>query len=317
MPRDPRLAPAPRGDRNARRFPNRAQQPQRPPAATSHRRAGRGHGHGSTPGRVGLHRALRTGVHGHDPGVPRAAAGQPVAEDQLARRNRPCPQQPGARRRHRRPARDVREPVLRQDERPDLLATGHAATVDGDRPGRWFARRPRGCAGAQRRRRAGRMVHRPGVLQRAARRRGRRTAGSGPGRPTRSGLGRPGHLHADRLGGRDLPGPAVRRQPAHDVPGAVCDRRVLHPALRVRAERPTARQDRQATLVAAGVPQRVLRQPAQEPGLRVGVRQPLHVRPGLRLPDRRTRPTSCSRRSAPPRTTCRGRSSSAPSRSPR
>ena len=40
-----------------------------------------------------------------------------------------------------------------------------------------------------------------------------------------------------------------------------------------------------ATLVAAGVPQRVLRQPAQEPGLRVGVRQPVHVRPGLRLPD--------------------------------
>ena len=41
----------------------------------------------------------------------------------------------------------------------------------------------------------------------------------------------------------------------------------------------------QAGLVAAGVRQHVLRQPAEEPGLRLGFRQPLHVRPGLCLPD--------------------------------
>ena len=117
---------------------------------------------GATPSRMGLHRAVRAGVHGHHPGVPRTVAGQPVAEDQLARGDRAGAQQPGARCRHRRPAGDVREPVLRQDERPHLVAAGHAAAVDGHRPGRWFARRP-GCrAGAQRRGRPRRMVHRPG-----------------------------------------------------------------------------------------------------------------------------------------------------------
>ena len=89
----------------------------------------------------------------------------------------------------------------------------------------------------------------------------------------------------DRLGGRHLPGPAVHRQPARDVPGPVRDRRVLHPALR-RSRWTTAGSTRRTSrLVAARARQHVLRQPAQEPGLRVGVRQPLHVRPGLRLPD--------------------------------
>ena len=41
----------------------------------------------------------------------------------------------------------------------------------------------------------------------------------------------------------------------------------------------------QAGLVAAGIRQHVLRQPAEEPGLRLGLRQPLPVRAGLRLPD--------------------------------
>ena len=37
-------------------------------------------------------------------------------------------------------------------------------------------------------------------------------------------------------------------------------------------------------MVAAGIRRHVLRQPAEEPGLLLGVRQPLHVRPGLRVP---------------------------------
>src|ERR1035441_4294158 len=37
-------------------------------------------------------------------------------------------------------------------------------------------------------------------------------------------------------------------------------------------------------MVAAGIRRHVLRQPAEEPGLLLGFRQPLHVRPGLRVP---------------------------------
>ncbi len=51
-----------------------------------------------------------------------------------------------------------------------------------------------------------------------------------------------------------------------------------------RPERPPAGQGRQAGLVAAGIRRHVLRQPAEEPGLRLGFRQPFHVRPGLCVP---------------------------------
>ena len=111
------LAPAPRGDRNARCSPteltSHSAHPQLPPTDRAGRAGLRDHGRGATPGRMGVHRAVRAGVHGHHPGVPRTIAGQPVAEDQLARRNRAGAEQPGARRRHWRPASDVREPVLR------------------------------------------------------------------------------------------------------------------------------------------------------------------------------------------------------------
>ena len=48
-----------------------------------------------------------------------------------------------------------------------------------------------------------------------------------PGGSTRPGLRRPGHLCAHRVGDRHLRGPAVHRQPARHVPGAVRDRRAL------------------------------------------------------------------------------------------
>ena len=96
---------------------------------------------------------------------------------------------------------------------------------------------------------------------------------------------RAGHLPAHRLGRRHLPRPAVHRQPAGHVPGPVRGRRVLHPAVRRHAEGSPAGRGGQAGLVAAGVRRHVLRQPAEEPGLRLGVRQPLPVRAGLRLPD--------------------------------
>ena len=102
------------------------------------------------------------------------------------------------------------------------------------------ARHPRRRGGAQHPGRPGRMVHRPAVLQRAARRHGGGAAGPGPGRPTRPGLRCPGRLPAHRVGERHLPGPAVHRQPARHVPGPVRDRRVLHPALRGHAERSPA-----------------------------------------------------------------------------
>ena len=57
--------------------------------------------------------------------------------------------QPGACRRDRRPAGHVRQSVLRQDERPHLVAPGHAAALDGDRAGRRFPRHPHRRAGTQ------------------------------------------------------------------------------------------------------------------------------------------------------------------------
>ena len=185
----------------------------------------------------------------------------------------------------RRPGGHVRQSVLRQDERPHLVAAGHAAALDGHRPGGRFPRHPHRRVGTQHPGRPRRLVHRPAVLQRAARRPGGGAARPGPGRPTRPGLRCPGCLPAHRVGERHVRGPPVHRQPARHVPGPVRDRRVLHPALRGHAERPPACQGGQADLVAAGVRQHLLRQPAEEPGLRLGLRQPLHVPSGLRLPD--------------------------------
>ena len=69
------------------------------------------------------------------------------------------------------------------------------------------------------------MVHRPGVLQRAARRPGRGAARPGPGRATRHGRRHPRRLRARRVGGRHLPGQGVHRQPGRHVPGSVRGRR--------------------------------------------------------------------------------------------
>jgi hypothetical protein len=60
---------------------------------------------------------------------------------------------------------------------------------------------------------------------------------------------------------------------------------VLRPALRGHAAGPPARRGGQTGSVAARTRRHLLRGPAAEPGLGVGVRQPLPVRPGLRLPD--------------------------------
>ena len=187
------------------------------------------------------------------------AAGHPGVEGQLARGDRTGAEQPGAGRRGRRPAVHGRQPVLRQAERPHVVAAGHAAALDGHRPGGRLPRHPRRRAGAQHRGRPRRMVHRPAVLQRPARRHGGGAARPGPDRSTRPGLRHPGGLPAHRVGDRHVPGQAVHRQPARHVPGAVRDRRVLHPALRGHAEGPPAGRGGQAGLVAARVRQHVLR----------------------------------------------------------
>ena len=236
-------------------------------------------------GRVELHRAVRTGLHRHHPALPGTAAGQPVFEGQRSRRHRPGTQQPLAGGRGRGVSRDVRQPVLRQAQRPHDLSARHATALDGDWAARWVGRDSRGRGGAQHRGRPGRLVHRAGVLQRVAGGAGRGAARPGPGRPTWPCRRCPGHLSAHRVGQRHLRRPAVHRQHPRDVPGPVRDRRVLHPALRRNTEGPPPGRCGQARLVVAGVRERVLRQPAEEPRLRVGVREPVHVRPGLRVPD--------------------------------
>ncbi len=103
----------------------------------------------SAPGRLGLHRAVRAGVPGHHPGAHRTAPGHPGVEGQLAGRDRAGTEQPGAGDRGRRSAGDGRQPVLRQAERPHHVAAGHAAALDGHRPGGRLPRGPGGRAGAQ------------------------------------------------------------------------------------------------------------------------------------------------------------------------
>src|ERR1017187_763208 len=209
---------------------------------------------------MGFHLAVHAGVHQHLSGVHRAPACHLGVEGQLAGGDRTGAGQPGACRRDRRPAGHVRQSVLRQDERPHLLAAGRAAAVDGHRPGGRFSRHPRGRAGPQHRGGPRRMVPRPAVLQRTARRHGGSAARPGPGRSTRPGRRCPGGLYAHRVGERHLRGQAVHRQPARRVPGPVRDRRVFHPALRSHAERPPAGQGGQAHLVTAGIRQHILSQ---------------------------------------------------------
>ena len=101
-------------------------------------------------------------------------------------------------------------------------------------------------------RRPRRVVRGAALLQRAARRPGRRAPGPGPRSPAGDGVGDAGRLPAGRLGDRHLPRRAVRRPPARDVPGPVRDRRLLRPALRGHAGRPSARRGRRAAVVVAG-----------------------------------------------------------------
>ena len=152
-----------------------------------------------------------------------------------------APGELGAGRRRRRPGGHGRQSVLRPDERPHRLAAGHAAAVDGHRPGGRFRRHRNRRAGPQRPGPAGRVVHRPVVLQRAARHHGGGAAGPGSVRAARPGLRCAGCLLPHRLGLRHVPGQAVRRQPARHVPGPVRDRRPLRPPFHGHPERSSAR----------------------------------------------------------------------------
>ena len=178
-----------------------------------------------TRGRMGFYLAVHAGVHEYLAAVHRAPAGHAGLEGELARRDRAGTGQPGAGRWRRRPGGDGRQPGLRQAERPHCGPRGHAAAMDGHRPGGRLRWHPHRRAGAQHPGRPRRMVHRPAVLQRAARRHGRGAAGPGPVRPARRGLRCPGCLPAHRVGVRHVPGQALHRQPARHVPGPVRDRR--------------------------------------------------------------------------------------------
>ena len=106
------------------------------------------------------------------------------------------------------------------------------------------------------------MVHRPAVVQRPARRNGGGAARPGFGRSARPGRRVLGVcLPIASVSGTFLVQLFTGNQLA--MFGAVCDRRVLHPALRDQAERSPTGQGGQAALVAARVRQLVLRQPAE------------------------------------------------------
>jgi hypothetical protein len=175
-----------------------------------------------------------------------------------------APGKPGACHRDRRPAGHVRQSVLRQDERPHLVAAGHAAAVDGHRPGGRFSRHPRGRVGPQHRGGPRRMVPRPAVLQRTARRHGGGAARPGPGRSTRPGRRCPGGLYTHRVGERHLSWSSCSLATSSPGSWPRGDRRVFHPALRSHAERPPASQGGQARLVNAGIRQHILCQSARK-----------------------------------------------------
>ena len=234
-------------------------------------------------GRMGLHLAVHAGVHQYVAGAHRTPAGHPGPEGQLARRDRAGAQQPLARRRRRRAGGDARQSSLRQVERPHRVAAGHAAAVDGDRSGGRFPRCPRRRVGPDHPGRAGRLVHRAALLQRAARGRDRGAPRPGAHLATWHGGRDPRRLCAHCVGDRHLRRRPVHRQPGRDVPGPLRDRRVLHPALRRDAGRSPTRPCGQAAVGLASVRRHLLRRAPEEPGLRLGLRQPLHVRAGVRV----------------------------------
>jgi hypothetical protein len=126
---------------------------------------------------------------------------------------------------------------------------GMRRPLDGQRPGGRFRRHPHGRAGPQHPGGPARMVHHPAVLQRAARRDSGGHARPDPVRPARPGLRCAGCLPAHRVGVRRVRGQAVRRQPAHHVPGPVRDRRIFRPPFR-RSRRPSWRSAAAAAVTA-------------------------------------------------------------------
>ena len=237
------------------------------------------------PGGAGLHRALHARLREQLPDAHRAAAGHAGAQGQLIGGDRPGTGQPLPGGRRRLPRGTGRQPVAGRlsdrttspfgMRRPWMVA-GWAGGTLGILVVAVAPEHPGG---------PGRLVPGAAVLQRPARRHGRRAARPGADRPARACRRCPRHLRAGRVGERDLPGRPVQRQPARHVPRPVRARRVLHPAVRCQARRPPAPGGGQAAVVAAGAGRDVLRQPARQPGLRLGVRQPVPARAGLRIPD--------------------------------
>ena len=235
---------------------------------------------------MAFRRAVRVGLHRHHPAVPRTAAGQPVVEGQRARGHRPGAQQPVAGRRGRRVPRHVRQPVLRQAERPHHLAAGHATTVDGDRAcwagrsgsswSRWHptsgsswsvGASPR-CSSTRCSPRSSRCCPTRSRSPNAA---ASRVSWASVCRSRRSAAPTSSSCSPATPSRCSSPRAPSAGSSSCSSPRTLNDRRL--------------RRGGQAGLVAARVRERVLRQPAEEPRLRLGVRQPVHVRPGLRLPD--------------------------------
>ena len=180
------------------------------------------------PRRPGLRRAVHAGLHGHLPGAHRAPAGHPGAEGQLAGRDRPGTPEPVARHRASAPwSRCSATRSLGRLSDRTTSASRHAASVDGDRARR-VARSASSLVAVapEHPGRAGRVVRRPAVLQRPARR------AWWPCSPTRSRS--PSAALVSGVLGVCLPiasvggtyvVAAVQRQPAGDVPRALRDRR--------------------------------------------------------------------------------------------
>jgi hypothetical protein len=156
--------------------------------------------------------------------------------------------------------------------------------VDPSRPRGRHRRDPDRGHGTLHRDRPPRLVHLPGLLQRHPGRTGRGPSRPGAHQPTRSRLGDARALCPGGVGDRDLPGPLVRPvAPAH-VHRALSPRRGCDPRLRQPPPRPTAVPGRQASLVPAGAGDHVLRRSSMQPGLRLGVPQPVPAGDGLCVP---------------------------------
>ena len=214
---------------------------------------------------MGVHLALHAGVHERQPGLSGANPGDPSFEGELACWHQTSARQPGAYRRGRRFRGDVRQSVLRADERPHLVTAGDATAMDGHRGDRRHPRHRNRLLRTKHPGGATRVVRRPTVLQRDARVARGCASGPDPSCSTRHRCRGARHLPADRGGQRHLYREALHRTPDRHIPCPVRDRGILHPAVRSCVEGSAPCKGEQTGVVNAGIREYLLCETEDEP----------------------------------------------------